>query len=89
MLDWEETAYGDPCMDIAYTRMDMYLTGMGRETADRFLREYEIAADRRVENLALWELAAAVRPMHWPDWEAECRDELLEFIADARPRAGI
>ncbi len=69
--------------------MDMYLNGMGRETADRFLHEYEAAAGRTVENLALWELAAAVRPMHDPEWEAECRDELLDFIADARARAGI
>jgi aminoglycoside phosphotransferase (APT) family kinase protein len=89
VLDWEEAAHGDPGIDVAYCRMDMHLNGMGRDVADRFLREYEEAAGRPTENLALWELAAAVRPMHDAEWERDCRDELLGFIADARSRAGI
>ncbi|MBT3269144.1 phosphotransferase [Candidatus Poribacteria bacterium] len=89
VLDWEEAAYGDPAIDVAYCRMDMHLNGMGSAIADQFLRRYEEAAGRPVEHLALWELAAAVRPMHDGEWEHECRDELLGFIADARRRAGI
>ena len=86
VLDWEEAGYGDPAIDVAYCRMDMWLNGMGRDAADRCLRVYEEAVGREVENLPLWELAATVRPMFTPSWLKDVRDELRAFIADVKLR---
>jgi aminoglycoside phosphotransferase (APT) family kinase protein len=88
VLDWEEAAYGDPAIDVAYCRMDMFLNGMGKAAADEFLNVYEAEMGRRTANLALWELAAAVRPMHDPAWESAVRRELRRFIANAIRRIG-
>lgn len=62
VLDWEEAAYGDPAIDVAYSRMDLVLSGMG-QVAEAFLQAYEAEMGRRVANLGVWELAAAARPM--------------------------
>jgi len=89
VVDWEEAAYGDPGIDVAYCRMDMVLSGQG-DAADEFLRAYEMEMGRRVANLALWELAAAARPMfHADGWitESPARERFSEFIAGARRRA--
>lgn len=88
VLDWEEAGCGDPAIDVAYCRMDMFLSGMGRMAADEFLKVYEAEMGRRVANLELWEFAAAPRPMHDPEWKPIVRQELREFIADTRRRAG-
>lgn len=90
VVDWEEAAYGDPGIDVAYCRMDMFLNGMGRRTADEFLNVYEAEMGRRVANLGFWELAAAARPMHHPEgwvtgWPAG--ERFRQFIADATERA--
>jgi aminoglycoside phosphotransferase (APT) family kinase protein len=90
IVDWEEAAYGDPGIDVAYCRMEMVLSGVGH-VADEFLHAYETARDRRVENLAFWELAAAARPMFSPEgWitESPAREAFRHFIAGARRRAG-
>ncbi len=86
VLDWEEAAYGDPAVDVGYCRMDMFLSRLGLEAADEFLAVYEAEMGRRVENLGLWEYAAAPRCMHDPAWEKECRAELRAFIAETRMR---
>jgi aminoglycoside phosphotransferase (APT) family kinase protein len=65
-LDWEEAAYGDPVIDVAYARMNMILMGLN-QSADDFLQIYESETGCKVENLGFWELAAAVRPMVDPD----------------------
>ena len=86
IVDWEEAAYGDPGIDVAYCRMDMYLSGVGH-VADAFLNAYEVAMGRQVANLGFWELAAAARPMFHPDgWitESPAREEFRQFIAQAR-----
>lgn len=89
VVDWEEAAYGDPGIDVAYCRMDMFLSGMS-EAADEFLSVYEAEMGRRVANLGLWELAAAARPMFNPEgWisESPAKERFSQFIADARRRA--
>jgi aminoglycoside phosphotransferase (APT) family kinase protein len=85
VVDWEEAAYGDPGIDVAYCRMDMLLLGYS-EAADEFLAVYEAEAGRPVANLALWELAAAVRPMFSPEgWidESPARERFAGFVAGA------
>jgi aminoglycoside phosphotransferase (APT) family kinase protein len=89
IVDWEEAAYGDPGIDVAYCRMELALSGMGH-VADAFLRAYEAQRGRQVENLAFWELAAAARPMFSPEvriTESPAREAFRRFIAGARERA--
>lgn len=90
IVDWEEAAYGDPAIDVAYCRMEMFLSGLGH-VADEFLDIYETEVGRRVANLGFWELAAAARPMFNPEgWitESPAREEFRSFIANARRRVG-
>jgi aminoglycoside phosphotransferase (APT) family kinase protein len=100
VVDWEEAAYGDPAIDVAYLCMGLIVEGLSKE-ADEFLTTYEAAAARRVENLGYWELAAAARnmpdPAQWDDeWAAlggwvESKDlkrqRFRQFIAEALDRA--
>lgn len=88
VFDWEEAGYGDPAVDVGYCRMDMFLSGMGKDAADTLLAVYEAETGRPVENLSLWEYAAAPRCMADPAWEAECRSELRSFIAETHRRSG-
>lgn len=64
LVDWDATSYGDPALDVAYFRMNMYLRGI-KEAADIFLNYYE-AESGPVENLGFWELACAARPLPNP-----------------------
>lgn len=69
VLDWEEAALGDPAIDVAYARMNIFLMGLDR-TADDFLHIYESEMGATVANLGFWELAASVRPMeNTEDWK--------------------
>jgi len=80
VIDWEEAAYGDPAVDLAYARMNMTLMGLP-DAADEFLRIYQSETDRKVNNLAFWELAASVRPMIDPvDWKVAGVDGLNKDI---------
>jgi aminoglycoside phosphotransferase (APT) family kinase protein len=87
VIDWEEAAYGDPAIDVAYCRMDMFTSGMA-QAADELLAAYEVEMGRPVANLGFWELAANPRPMYDPSWGASVKQELRRFIADARRRIG-
>jgi aminoglycoside phosphotransferase (APT) family kinase protein len=90
VVDWEEAAYGDPAIDVAYCRMEMHLSGMGHVT-DAFLEAYEREAGRPVANLGFWELAAAARPMFSPEGrisESPAREEFGRFITNAGRRCG-
>jgi aminoglycoside phosphotransferase (APT) family kinase protein len=90
VVDWEEAAYGDPVIDVAYCRMEMFLSGMGH-VADEFLDTYEARVGHPVANLGFWELVAAARPMfHAKGWitESPAREEFRSFIASASRRAG-
>jgi aminoglycoside phosphotransferase (APT) family kinase protein len=90
VVDWEEAAYGDPGIDVAYCRMELVLSGMG-QVADEFLQAYEAERGQSVANLAFWEIAATARPMFNPDgWitESPAREAFRRFIAGAVARAG-
>lgn len=92
VVDWEEAAYGDPGIDVAYCRMELFLSGMDR-AAEEFLRAYEAEMGGSVANLGFWELAAAARPMFAPaSWrinEPQIGQRFRRFIADARRSAGL
>lgn len=88
VIDWEEAAYGDPAVDVAYARMNILLMGLP-DAADEFLRVYELETGRALKNMAFWELAASVRPMIDPeDWHVDekgkDKDTFLKFIEDAK-----
>lgn len=88
VVDWEEAAWGDPEIDAAYLLMELSLIGMDR-TRGVFLEAYEAALGRRPENLALWELCAAARPMFSPDgWvsDSPAKERFVQFIDDAERR---
>jgi aminoglycoside phosphotransferase (APT) family kinase protein len=89
MLDWEEAAWGDPGIDVAYARMNMLLMGLA-DAADAFLHTYEAESGRMVENLGFWELAAAVRPMFDPgDWRVDIAPRMIllqQFIQEVKTR---
>ena len=103
ILDWDFASYGDPALDVAYFRMNMYLRGI-REAADPFLECYEAESGAAVKNLGFWELAAAAHPLPNPVvWipasremgDAAATDEradtdFVEFVHDAvrRTHAG-
>jgi aminoglycoside phosphotransferase (APT) family kinase protein len=93
VLDWEEAACGDPVIDVAYARMNMCLMGLP-DAADEFLQAYESESGRTAENLAIWEMAAAARPMLDPEaWEMgreEIAGRLQEFMEEAMksPKSG-
>lgn len=79
VLDWEEAAWGDPVIDVAYARMNMCLMGLP-DAADEFLQAYEQESGRKVENLGFWEMAAAARPMDDPQaWEVEQEPKAARF----------
>lgn len=89
VIDWEEAAYGDPAVDVAYARMNMVLMGLP-DAADEFTRVYESEMERALQNLGFWELAAAVRPMTDPaDWKIDQPPGMhvfQKFIADAKKK---
>jgi aminoglycoside phosphotransferase (APT) family kinase protein len=90
VVDWEEVAYGDPAIDVAYFRMDMVLSGKA-DVADIFLHAYEQAVGQSVANLGFWELAASVRPMFHPEgWVSDSpfRERFTQFIDAALLRSG-
>ncbi len=80
VFDWEEAGVGDPAIDRAYWRIDMFLSRMGKAAADERLAVYEHEIGRPVANLALWELAAVPRPIHSPDWLADVPNEFIANI---------
>ncbi len=90
VIDWEEAAYGDPAIDVAYCEMNLLLSGL-RAAAEVFLDAYQ-AARGPVLNLGFWELAAAARPMihpeEWEIMEPPKRDPFRQFIADAIDKSG-
>jgi aminoglycoside phosphotransferase (APT) family kinase protein len=90
VLDWEEAAWGDPAIDVAYARMHLALIGFPAPM-DQFLSAYETGTGQPLANLGLWELAAAVRPMFdaegWEVTKFPKRERLQDFVAAATKRA--
>jgi aminoglycoside phosphotransferase (APT) family kinase protein len=90
VVDWEEAAYGDPGIDVAYCCMEMVIMGM-IEASKEFLSVYEAEMGRQVVNLGFWELVAAARPMtDIAGWitEPSKGERFRQFIADAKRRVG-
>ena len=99
LVDWDASSYGDPALDVAYFRMNMYLRGI-KEAADIFLDYYQ-SESGPVENLGFWELACAARPLPapalWLPEFYETRDvsavvnraetDFREFVTSATRRA--
>jgi len=91
VIDWEEAAYGDPAVDVAYARMNIILMGLP-DAADEFVRVYELETGHALKNLGFWELAASVRPMTDPeDWKVagtsgQNTSIFLKFIEDAKKK---
>ena len=88
VMDWEEAGYAEPGADVAYFMMGMYLIGHP-EAAEAFLSRYEAIAGKKVEHLAFWELAAAVRPINHPEgWidKPPFQERLRRFVAGALSR---
>jgi Ser/Thr protein kinase RdoA (MazF antagonist) len=88
VVDWEEAAFGDPAIDVAYCRMDMLIRGLP-QVADEFLAAYETAAGVSLPNLGFWELAAAARPMFLPQgWvdQSPQQENFSQFITQAEKR---
>ena len=65
VLDWDAAAYGDPAIDVANFRMEMYLRGI-KEAAQPFLEYYQGVVRACFGNLGYWELASAARPLPDP-----------------------
>lgn len=65
VLDWEEAGYGEPCIDVAYSLMDMALTDQP-DAAETFLSTYESLVGGNVAHIAFWDLAATVRSIEQP-----------------------
>jgi aminoglycoside phosphotransferase (APT) family kinase protein len=66
VIDWEEAAYGDPAIDLAYLRMNLVIDGYD-EAAGALTEAYARQTGRASANLSFWEAAAAARPMIDPD----------------------
>ena len=100
VVDWDFASYGDPALDVAYFRMNMYLRGI-KGAADIFLERYEEESGAAVQNLGFWELAVAARPLPdpvlWIPMSREMGDtsatddrahtDYYEFVAGARRHA--
>ena len=100
VVDWDFASYGDPAIDVAYFRMNMYLRGI-KPAADIFLGRYEEVSGRDLKNLGFWEIVAAARalpnPALWIPASREMGDPIstddradsdyYEFVADAIQRA--
>ena len=98
IVDWDFAGYGDPAIDVAYFRMNMYLRGI-KSAAGTFLDEYERDSGQKVMNLGFRELAAAAQPLPNPiswltsemggkpvNYEESQRD-YREFVTEAISRA--
>lgn len=100
VVDWDFASYGDPAIDVAYFRMNMYLRGI-KPAADIFLNRYEEVSGKAMKNLGFWEIVAAARalpnPVLWIPASREMGDptstddradsDYYEFVADAIQRA--
>ena len=83
VVDWEEAAYGDPDIDVAYAMMEISISGYSTAAED-FLESYRQVSGRKAMNLLLWKMAAAARPMFSPEtWdivEGPRRERFNNFV---------
>lgn len=65
VVDWDFAGYGDPAIDVAFFRLNMYLRGI-KPMADHFLWAYEAKSGSTLKNLGFRELAAAAQGLPDP-----------------------
>ncbi|RYZ02861.1 MAG: hypothetical protein EOO73_30215 [Myxococcales bacterium] len=100
VIDWASARRGRRELDIAYCRVDLSML-LGGEAPDLFLAAYESKAQRRVEDVSRFDLAACLRafpdPVSWlPGWldagrsdltPPLIRERLRDFVQNALARA--
>jgi aminoglycoside phosphotransferase (APT) family kinase protein len=82
VIDWEEASAGDPLTDVATTRLDL-LWAFGPASMAAFTDHYLSITSLATDSLALWDLAAALRPAgvfsRWvADWVDFGRPDMQE-----------
>lgn len=89
LLDWEDAMIGEPIADIAITRQELYWSD-GEAGAAAFTARYVALTGLDTSGLALFDLAAALRPCgHVADWDisaenlALMRERHALFVAQA------
>lgn len=61
MIDWEDSALGDPLVDLAVSRLDM-LWAFGMDAMHEYTRRYQALNPIDFTNLPYWDLCIALRP---------------------------
>jgi aminoglycoside phosphotransferase (APT) family kinase protein len=74
VIDWEEASTGDALADVATTRLDL-LWAFGPASMAAFTDHYLSLTSLPADNLALWDVAAALRPAGaFSSWVADWAD---------------
>lgn len=89
ILDWEDSALGDPLSDVACCRVELRYK-FGRASMQRFTQAYARHQIVDHERLALWQVYVAAAAQHYmgewglaPALEAHMRTEALASIQEA------
>jgi aminoglycoside phosphotransferase (APT) family kinase protein len=90
VIDWEDTALGDPLADLGNTRLEI-LWALGIDAMHTFTHHYQsIMTNVNFTNLPYWDLCAALRPASrigaWagdPVIERKMRDGHKHFVTQA------
>lgn len=64
VVDWEEAAWGDPLIDVSIARLELFWA-YGAEAMEAFTKSYVAMRDIDLTDLVIWDLLAALRPIHW------------------------
>jgi aminoglycoside phosphotransferase (APT) family kinase protein len=93
ILDWEDSALGDPLSDVACTALELRYVA-GPEGAESFVRAYDALRPIQLRRLALWQIYVAAAGHHsmgaWglePEREAHMRATALSVIRQASASA--
>jgi len=87
VIDWEEAGTGDPLADVATTRLDL-LWAYGAGAVSAFTDHYFFLTELDRAPLAVWDLAAALRPAgNLSLWAADWADFGRPDIDASRLRA--
>ena len=69
VIDWEDSALGDPLSDVACARLDL-LWAFGTDAMQAFTERYQQLTAYDFTDLAYWDLTAALRPIgKFTTWE--------------------
>ncbi len=80
VIDWEDSALGDPLSDVAVARLDV-LWAFGVEAMHDFTQQYRAATALDWVDLPYWDLAAALRPIgKFTTWalDAAAAEKMIE-----------